>query len=61
MKKAKKMSVAVPTPTNPVAKFANQFNKCAKMKDKRRAVKNGQVKHKGSEVYSGPFSFMVCA
>lgn len=31
---------------NLVAKFAGKFNKCAVMKDRKKAQKNGHRKHK---------------
>lgn len=45
---------------NPVAKFANMFNKCAKMKDKKREAKCGKAKHKNkrSEEVFLTFNFM---
>lgn len=55
------MAKEVQKQNNPVAKFANMFNKCAKMKDKKREAKCGKAKHKNnkrSEEVFLTFNFM---
>lgn len=44
---------------NPVAKFAQMFNRCKKMKSKKVAAKRGETKHKNkrSEDFSDLSSF----
>jgi len=34
---------------NPVAKYARKYNKCAVHKDRKKAHKKGERKHKGKE------------
>lgn len=57
---SKNKSVAKTSVQNPVAKFANLFNKCNRMKDKRQAVKRGETKHKNkrSEEVFLTFNFL---
>ena len=42
---------------NPVAKFAQHFQRCAVFKDRKKQMKTGYSKHKKAEVFLPPSLF----
>jgi hypothetical protein len=42
---------------NPVAKFAQQLQRCAAFRDRKKQAKQGYAKHKKREVFDFPLSF----
>jgi hypothetical protein len=46
------MSKAKPKRLNPVAKFAQKFNRCAVFTDKKKRAGQGYAKHKRAEVFT---------
>lgn len=57
LEKIMKKEKSLGKPNNPVAKFAKMFNQCKKMKDKKKALKRGDAKHKRSEDVFSDLSF----
>jgi len=42
---------------NPVAKFAQQLQRCTTFRDRKKQIKQGYAKHKKREVFTSRFFF----
>ena len=49
--------MAKPQSHNPVAKFAQRFNRCEAFTDKKKRAKKGYTKHKRAEVFTSALLF----